>query len=72
MWLESRVVVVVPAWDEAARIGRVLRGMPAWVDRIVVVDDASRDGTVGAVRAHGLEDRRVALVCHPRFLSVQQ
>src|ERR1700722_6826229 len=70
MWLESRVVVVVPAWDEAARIGRVLRGVPAWGDRIVVVDDASRDGTVGAVRAHGLEDRRVALVCHPRNRGV--
>jgi glycosyltransferase involved in cell wall biosynthesis len=62
MWKESRVVVVVPAWDEAPRVGRVLRGVPAWVDAIVVVDDASRDGTAEAARAAG--DARVAVVRH--------
>jgi glycosyltransferase involved in cell wall biosynthesis len=70
MWLESRVVVVVPAWDEAPRIGRVLRGMPAWVDAIVVVDDASHDGTVDEVRARAAEDSRVALVRHERNRGV--
>jgi glycosyltransferase involved in cell wall biosynthesis len=62
MWMGSRVVVVTPAWDEAPRIGRVLSGIPAWVDAIVVVDDASRDGTTNAARAVG--DRRVEIVRH--------
>jgi len=62
MWMRSRVVVVVPAWNEAPRIGRVLRGMPAWVDAIVVVDDASRDGTAEAARAVG--DPRVEVLRH--------
>jgi glycosyltransferase involved in cell wall biosynthesis len=62
MWKESRVVVVVPAWEEAPRIGRVLRGIPAWVDHVVVVDDASRDGTAEAARAAG--DGRVEIVRH--------
>jgi glycosyltransferase involved in cell wall biosynthesis len=53
MWLNSRVVVVVPAWDEAPRIARVLRRVPSWVDRIVVVDDASTDGTARAALALG-------------------
>ncbi len=53
MWQQSRVVIVVPAWDEAPRIARVVRGMPAWVDGVVVVDDASRDGTAEAAVAAG-------------------
>jgi glycosyltransferase involved in cell wall biosynthesis len=68
MWTGSRVVVVVPAWDEAPRIGRVLRGMPPWVDAIVVVDDASHDGTVEVARAVG--DPRVEIVRHDRNLGV--
>lgn len=60
--MASRVVVVVPAWDEAPRIGRVVRGIPGWVDAIVVVDDASRDGTGDAALAVG--DGRVEVVRH--------
>jgi glycosyltransferase involved in cell wall biosynthesis len=62
MWIGSRVVVVVPAWDEAPRIGRVVRGIPAWVDAIVVVDDASADATAEAARAAG--DPRVDVLRH--------
>jgi glycosyltransferase involved in cell wall biosynthesis len=62
MWMQSRVAVVVPAWNEAPRITRVVRGLPAWVDAIVVVDDASTDGTVEVARAVG--DPRVAIVRH--------
>jgi glycosyltransferase involved in cell wall biosynthesis len=68
MWSEARVVVVVPAWDEAPRIARVLGGIPAWVDGVVVVDDASRDGTADAARAFG--DPRVEVVVHARNLGV--
>jgi glycosyltransferase involved in cell wall biosynthesis len=39
------VYVVVPARDEAPRIPRVIRRMPAFVDRVIVVDDGSVDGT---------------------------
>jgi glycosyltransferase involved in cell wall biosynthesis len=68
MWAGSRVVVVVPAWDEAPRIARVLRGMPPWVDRIVVVDDASRDATAHAALAVG--DARVVVERHHRNRGV--
>jgi glycosyltransferase involved in cell wall biosynthesis len=37
--------------------------MPPWVDRIVVVDDASRDGTEDIARAAG--DARVEVLRHP-------
>src|SRR5579859_7653256 len=59
-----RVVVVVPAYQEAPRIARVLETMPAFVDGIVVVDDASSDGTLE--RARAVADPRVSVVRHPR------
>jgi glycosyltransferase involved in cell wall biosynthesis len=68
MWLESRVFVVVPAWDEAPRIGRVIRTMPLWVDRIVVIDDGSTDATAAAAAATG--DPRVEVVRHDRNRGV--
>jgi glycosyltransferase involved in cell wall biosynthesis len=60
----KRVGVVVPAHDEEVLIAATLTGIPEFVDRILVVDDASTDGTVGVVRA--LADPRVALVARDR------
>lgn len=57
------LVSIVPALDEAPRIGRVVSTMPACVDRIVIVDDGSRDGTADAARDTG--DPRVEVVAHP-------
>jgi glycosyltransferase involved in cell wall biosynthesis len=56
------VAVVVPAYREAQLIGDTLRGVPAFVDRVYVIDDASDDGTADAARALG--DSRVEVLRH--------
>jgi glycosyltransferase involved in cell wall biosynthesis len=58
----SRIFVIVPAFREAPHIGAVLRTMPAFVDRVVVVDDHSPDATWEAARA--VPDARVELIRH--------
>jgi glycosyltransferase involved in cell wall biosynthesis len=61
--LDGKTVgVVVPAYREAQLIGETLRGVPAFVDRVYVVDDASDDGTADAARALG--DTRVEVLRH--------
>jgi glycosyltransferase involved in cell wall biosynthesis len=60
----KRVAVVVPAYDEERLVGETIRAIPAFVDRILVVDDASRDGASAAARAVG--DPRVDLLRHER------
>jgi glycosyltransferase involved in cell wall biosynthesis len=64
----KRVAVVVPAFDEERLVGGTIRGIPGFVDRVIVVDDASRDGT--AARVHELEDARVVLLRHERNQGV--
>jgi glycosyltransferase involved in cell wall biosynthesis len=68
MWLESRVVVVVPAWDEAPRIAAVVGSLPEWVDAVIVVDDASTDDTAQVARR--IADPRVEVVVHDRNRGV--
>lgn len=60
--------MIVPAFDEAPRIGRMLRGLPPEVDHVIVVDDASRDGTREAALA--VADGRVEVVVHPENRGV--
>jgi glycosyltransferase involved in cell wall biosynthesis len=60
----KRVAVVVPAYDEERLVGETIRGIPAFVDRILVVDDASRDGTSATAEAVG--DPRVDVLRHER------
>jgi glycosyltransferase involved in cell wall biosynthesis len=64
----KRVAVVVPAHDEEALIAATLQGIPGFVDRIYVVDDASDDAT--AERARALDDSRVEVITHDRNRGV--
>src|SRR5689334_8331136 len=48
-----RVAVVVPAHNEERLVATVVTTAPALVDHVIVVDDASTDGTSDAARATG-------------------
>ena len=66
----KRVAVVVPAHDEETLLRPTLEGIPAFVDRIYVVDDASRDATLERANEAAAADERVAVVAHERNRGV--
>ena len=60
----SKIVVVVPAYNEERNIGMVIETMPDFVEQIVVVDDCSSDSTPTIVSEYARRDARVLLIRH--------
>jgi glycosyltransferase involved in cell wall biosynthesis len=64
MYLERSIAVVVPAYNEEALIGKTLGSIPEFVDRIIVVNDASDDKTRNIISEKAQEDHRIVLMEH--------
>jgi glycosyltransferase involved in cell wall biosynthesis len=68
MFRELRVAVVIPAFNEELNVARTVRDVPAWVDHVLVVDDASHDATF--LEASRLRRRGLEVLQHPRNRGV--
>jgi glycosyltransferase involved in cell wall biosynthesis len=66
MFLEKKIGVVIPAYNEERLIGKVIGTMPDFVDRIIVVDDKSQDNTAAAVQEIAAANNKVTLLRHER------
>jgi glycosyltransferase involved in cell wall biosynthesis len=65
--IESKsTAVVIPAYNEEQLLPDTLAGIPSFVDRIFVVDDASSDDTVAQARAFSAKDERITVIVHER------
>lgn len=58
----ARVGILIPAYRVERQIEKVIRGIPGWVEAIIVVEDKSPDDTAERVRL--LADPRVTLIQH--------
>ena len=56
----------IPAYNEEKLSRRRSAGIPPFVDQIYVVDDASRDGTVGRAHTAAATDSRITVIAHER------
>src|SRR4051794_33829149 len=68
MFHALRIAAVIPAFNEERAVAHTVRGVPAFVDHVIVVDDASADDTFGRVR--GLNRRGLEVLRHPRNRGV--
>lgn len=53
MFRDLRIAVVIPAFNEEAKITATVASVPEFVDDIFVIDDASTDDTAGRARSCG-------------------
>lgn len=71
MYRELSVAVVVPAFNEERAIAQAVASVPAFVDHVIVVDDASRDGTAEvAARTERMDGRPGEIVRHDQNRGV--
>jgi len=50
---DARIAVIIPAFNEAPSIAKVIEAIPEWVDQIIVGDNASTDDTATIAEAAG-------------------
>ena len=65
MYRDKTIAIVIPAYNEEGLIGKTIDTIPDFVDKIIVVDDCSKDYTPECVRERvSLEPERVILLQH--------
>lgn len=62
MYRDHSIAVVIPAYNEAKMLPKVIETLPDLVDRAFVVNDGSLDNTVEVVKELEQQDQRVKLV----------
>jgi len=51
--MSAKISIIIPAYNEAARIGQVLCEAKPFAHEVLVIDDGSRDETAATAQAHG-------------------
>ena len=64
MYKQKTIGVVVPAYNEKRLIVATLASIPAYVDTIYAIDDASTDGTGDLIENFKTEDARIVCIRH--------
>src|SRR5512138_2440737 len=59
------IAAVIPCYRVEREIQSVLQAVPAYIQHIIVVDDASPDTTADLVAASAKQDERILLIRHP-------
>ena len=62
MYKNQSIVAVIPCYNEETQIGKVIKTMPDYVDRMVIVDDYSKDKTVEIVESYQKNDQNILLI----------
>ncbi|MDW7681499.1 MAG: glycosyltransferase [bacterium] len=70
MYKNKSIAVVVPAYNEATQNEKVIKTMPDYVDKVVVVDDVSKDNTIFQVESQANKDDKILLVKHKKKQGV--
>jgi glycosyltransferase involved in cell wall biosynthesis len=64
MYKNHIIGVVVPAYNEEKLIAQTINAMPDFIDKIIIVDDASSDRTSPIVKDIAITNNKVILISH--------
>lgn len=64
MYKDHTIAVIVPSYNEEKLIGNVIETMPDFIDKVVIVDDCSKDGTKMVVEKYLKNSNKIVLLSH--------
>jgi glycosyltransferase involved in cell wall biosynthesis len=70
MYKDNLICVVVPCYNEETQIHNVIKTMPSYVDRVIVIDDLSTDKTVDTIKEAMQHHDRVVMIEHSENAGV--
>ncbi|MGD0821861.1 MAG: glycosyltransferase family 2 protein [Desulfomonilia bacterium] len=70
MYKDKRICVVIPAYNEETQIGNVIETMPSYVDKMVIIDDSSKDHTVEIIKGYKQNNSKLELIAHDKNQGV--
>jgi len=70
VYKDKRISVIVPAYNEEKFIESVFNNIPDFIDKIYVVNDASRDNTYEVASNIARQDGRLVVITHERNRGV--
>ncbi len=70
MYKNKSIAVVVPAYNEEKQIGNVINTIPNFIDKIIVIDDCSKDNTKTVVKKIKNSNNKITLISHKKNQGV--
>ena len=64
MYKNNILSIVIPCYKEELLLGKVLEGLPSYVDHIIIIDDKSPDNTYEVALNHASCDKRIVVIKH--------
>jgi len=70
MYKNKKISVVIPAYNEEKLIAKTISVIPSFVDKIIIVNDASEDKTLETVNEIGKFNQKILLINHKKNQGV--
>jgi len=70
MYKKKKISVVIPAYNEEKLISKTINDVPETVDKIIVINDASKDKTLDVVKEIMTKNKKVHLINHEKNQGV--
>ncbi len=70
MYKNNIISVVIPCYNEELLISKVLQDIPDFIDKIITIDDRSKDETFEILLAASLKDDRIVPIRHEKNQGV--
>lgn len=70
MYKNKTIAAVVPCFNEETQIGKVVNTIPDYIDKIVIIDDKSKDRTVEVVKSLNADSDRIIVIQHKKNQGV--